>query len=101
MTVRVIDAEIAVTTGGKPHHTGRYRLPTTLTDHHTLELTSTALGGRVLRARTPAGIDQEVYALLTACQTLRPAMTSATDTAPGTSEPSPNTTPQQPPSRPG
>ena len=35
VTVRVIDAEITVTTtGGKPHHSGQYRLITTLTDHH-------------------------------------------------------------------
>jgi hypothetical protein len=93
-----------VTTAGQPHHTGRYRLITTLTDHRAfpaldlvalyhqrweietafLELKSTTLGGRVLRARTPAGIDQEVYALLTAYQTLRLAMTGATDHDPNT-----------------
>lgn len=104
VTVRVIEAEITVTTGGKPHHTGRYRLLTTLTDHRAfpaldlvalyhqrweietafLEMKSTTLGGRVLRARTPAGIDQEVYALLTAYQALRLAMTGATDSAPDT-----------------
>jgi hypothetical protein len=99
VTVRVIEAEITVTTGGQPHHTSRYRLITTLTDHRAfpaldlvalyhqrweietafLELKSTTLGGRVLRARTPTGIDQEVYALLTAYQALRLAMTGATD----------------------
>jgi hypothetical protein len=105
VTVRVIDAEITVTTtGGKPHHTGQYRLITTLTDHHRftaldlitlyhqrweietafLELKSTTLGGRVLRARTPAGINQEVYALLTTYQALRLAMTGATDHHPDT-----------------
>ena len=42
------------------------------------------LGGRVLRARTPAGVDQEVYALLVAYQILRTAMADATDTRPGT-----------------
>jgi hypothetical protein len=105
VTVRVIDAEIMVSTDGQPHHQGQYRLITTLTDHHRfgaldlitlyhqrweietafLELKSTTLGGRVLRARTPAGIDQEVYALLTVYQTLRLAMTGATDTDPATS----------------
>jgi hypothetical protein len=104
VTVRIIEAEITVTVGGKPHHTGRYRLLTTLTDHHTfpaldlvtlyhqrweiettfLELKSTTLGGRVLRARTPTGIDQEVYALLTAYQALRLAMAGATDSDPDT-----------------
>jgi transposase IS4-like protein/DDE family transposase len=101
VVVRVIDAEITVHTEGKPHHTGRYRLITTLTDrqfsaldlitlYHQrweietafLELKSTTLGGRVLRARTPAGIDQEVYALLTAYQALRLAMSGATDQDP-------------------
>ncbi|MDX3419124.1 IS4 family transposase, partial [Streptomyces sp. MD20-1-1] len=73
--VRVIDCEITVTTtAGK--HTGLYRLATTLLDHHRhpaaglatlyhqrweietayLELKSTILDGRVLRARTPDGI---------------------------------------------
>jgi hypothetical protein len=42
-----------------------------------LELKSTTLGGRVLRARTPTGIAQEIYALLTGYQILRPAMGEA------------------------
>ena len=104
MTVRVIDAEIIVTLDGQ-RHVGRYRLLTTLTDHRAfpasdlvtlyhqrweietcyLELKSTTLGGRVLRARTPAGISQEVYALLTAYQALRLAMTDATASQPTTS----------------
>jgi hypothetical protein len=105
VTVRVIDAEITVTTNQGPHHSGRYRLITTLTDHHRfsaldlvtlyhqrweietsfLELKSTTLGGRVLRARTPTGVEQEVYALLTTYQTIRLAMAGATDTDPATS----------------
>jgi hypothetical protein len=96
--VRVIDAEITVSTAaGKV--TGVYRLVTTLLDarrypagdlvrlYHQrweietvyLELKSSILGGRVLRARTPQGIDQEVYALLVAYQALRTAMTDATN----------------------
>ena len=43
-----------------------------------LELKSTLLGGRVLRARTPAGVEQEVYALLVTYQLLRIAITDAT-----------------------
>ncbi|MFC4116440.1 IS4 family transposase, partial [Nonomuraea zeae] len=98
VTVRVIDAEITVTLSGTSRRSGRYRLITTLTDHHRypardlvtlyhhrweiettyLELKSTTLGGRVLRARTPQGIDQEIYALLTAYQALRLAMADAT-----------------------
>jgi hypothetical protein len=38
----------------------------------------------VLRARTPAGIDQEIYALLITYQILRTAMADATTAAPGT-----------------
>ncbi|MFI8008482.1 transposase [Streptomyces sp. NPDC086010] len=48
------------------------------------ELKSTILGGHVLRARTPDGVEQEVWALLTAYQALRTAMTDATDSIPGT-----------------
>ncbi|MCP2248634.1 Transposase DDE domain-containing protein [Lentzea aerocolonigenes] len=101
--VRVIDAEITITTS-TGRHTGLYRLVTTLLDHHRhpagqlvtlyhqrweietafLELKSTILGGRVLRARTPQGITQEVYALLVTYQLLRTTMADATDTRPST-----------------
>ncbi|MBF6303124.1 IS4 family transposase, partial [Nocardia amamiensis] len=83
-TVRVIDAEIAVRCADGPRRVERYRLITSLTDdkrypakelvdlYHQrweietsyFELKSTILGGRVLRARTPVGVAQEVYALL-------------------------------------
>jgi hypothetical protein len=100
--VRVLDAQISVkTTSGI--HTGSYRLITTLLDPRThpagdlmklyhrrwevetayLEIKSSILGGRVLRARTPDGIDQEVHALLVVYQILRTAMTDATDSRPG------------------
>jgi hypothetical protein len=102
LAVRVIDAEITIVTSAGRHR-GTYRLVTTLLDHHRypagelitlyhqrweietvyLELKSTILGGRVLRARTPTGIDQEVYALLVTYQLLRTAMTDATDSVPG------------------
>jgi len=49
-----------------------------------LELKSTILGGRVLRARTPGGIEQEVYALLVTYQALRTAIADAAATVPGT-----------------
>lgn len=97
--VRVIDAWITATLDGRPV-TSRYRLVTTLTDPYMfpardivalyhqrweietsyLELKSTILAGHVLRARTPQGIDQEVYALLTTYQALRLAMADATIT---------------------
>lgn len=99
VTVRVIDARITITTSAG-RVTGSYRLVTTLLDarcypaatlvclYHErweietayLELKSSILGGRVLRARTPDGIDQEVYALLTCYQILRLAMADATAT---------------------
>jgi hypothetical protein len=102
--VRVIDCEITISTRAG-RRTGAYRLVTTLLDHHRypaaelirlyherweietayLEIKSTLLGGRVLRARTPAGIDQEIYALLVTYQILRTAMADATSTIPGTS----------------
>jgi hypothetical protein len=92
--VRVIDADIVVRCQGGPRRVGRYRLITTLTDetrypaaelvrlYHQrweietsyFELKSTVLGGRVLRARTPAGVAQEVYALLITYQALRTAI---------------------------
>ena len=101
--VRVIDAEITVTTSAG-NATGGFRLVTTLTDparypagdlavlYHErwevetayFELKSTILGGRVLRARTPDGIDQEVYALLVTYQALRTAIADAAATVPGT-----------------
>jgi hypothetical protein len=99
--VRVIDAGITVSTS-TGHTTGTYRLITTLLDaaahpatglvrlYHQrweiettyLELKSTILGGRVLRARTPPGVDQEVYALLVVYQALRTAMADATSSDP-------------------
>jgi hypothetical protein len=101
--VRVIDAEITLATSAG-RTTGRYRLVTTLADPARypaaevialyrerweietcyLELKSTILGGRVLRARTPDGIEQEIYALLVTYQALRTAIADAAATAPGT-----------------
>nr|WP_279345125.1 transposase [Streptomyces sp. HP-A2021] len=100
---RVIDCEITLSTS-RGHRTTAYRLVTTLTDasvhpageliklYHKrwevetayLEIKSTILGGRVLRARTPAGVAQEVFALLVTYQVLRLAMADATATRPGT-----------------
>lgn len=102
VTVRVVQAEITIATSAG-RATGAYRLATTLLDAHSwpatalvalyhqrweietayLELKSSILGGRVLRARTPQGIDQEVYALLVCYQLLRLAMADATSTHPG------------------
>jgi hypothetical protein len=101
--VRVIDCEITITTSAG-RATDGCRLITTLTDpgrypagdlavlYHErweietayLELKSTILGGRVLRARTPDGIEQEIYALLVTYQALRTAIADAASTIPGT-----------------
>jgi hypothetical protein len=101
--VRVIDARVTITTSASS--AARHcRLITTLLDpvlypagelaalYHQrweietsyLELKSTILGGRVLRARTPAGVEQEVYALLVTYQAIRTAMADAASTVPGT-----------------
>jgi Insertion element 4 transposase N-terminal/Transposase DDE domain len=99
LPVRVVDAEVTVATSAGRHR-GLYRLVTTLLDpdrypagelvrlYHErweiettyLELKSSMLRGRVLRARTPAGIEQEVYALLVTYQLLRTAIADATTT---------------------
>ena len=94
--VRVIRAEITIATS-VGQRSEVYQLVTTVLDtgHTTaeivrlyherweietafLELKQTILGGRVLRARTPAGIDQEIYALLVTYQALRIAIADAT-----------------------
>ena len=101
--VRVTECQITIATSAG-RRTGAYRLATTLLDPHAypagdlirlyhqrweietayLELKSSILGGRVLRARTPAGIAQELYALLTCYQAVRIAITDAIETAGGT-----------------
>jgi Insertion element 4 transposase N-terminal/Transposase DDE domain len=103
VTVRVIDAAWTVTTSAGST-ASECRLVTTLTDparfpardlaalYHErweietayLELKSTILGGRVLRARTPDGVEQEIYALLVTYQALRAAIADAASTVPGT-----------------
>jgi hypothetical protein len=101
--VRIIECQITIaTTAGT--QTGTYRLATTLLDpgqhpaselvtlyHQRWEIESayfeikkTMLGRRVLRARTLPGITQEIYALLTAYQAIRIAISDTTLTAPGT-----------------
>lgn len=94
--VRVITCEITVTTSAG-RRSEVYQLVTTILDpdcpapeivalYHQrweietgfLELKSTILDGRVLRARTPGGVEQEIYALLVAYQALRIAITDTT-----------------------
>jgi hypothetical protein len=102
LRVRVIVCEITIATPAG-RRTGGYQLVTTVLDPHRpasalislyhdrweietayLEIKSTILAGRVLRARTPTGVTQEIYALLLTYQILRLAMSDATATQPGT-----------------
>lgn len=103
--VRVIDAVIKVELGpgSGQYRTGTYRLITTLTDpdqypaldvvalyHQRWEIEtafretkSAILDGRVLRARTPTGVAQEVYAVLITHQALRVAIADTALTSAG------------------
>lgn len=103
LRIRVVEAEITINTSAG-RGTGVYRLATTLLDYRRypagelvrlyhqrweietayLEIKSSILGGRVLRARTPASVEQEVYALLVTYQILRTAMADATNSQPDT-----------------
>jgi hypothetical protein len=104
LTVRIIEAHVTVTCADGTAWTGTCRLATTLTDHRRypapalirlyherwehevayLALRHTLLGGRVLRSQDPAGLRQEIWALLALYQALRRAMVTAAETVPGT-----------------
>jgi Insertion element 4 transposase N-terminal/Transposase DDE domain len=104
LTVRVIEAEVIVTCADGTRWCGRYRLATTLLnprrypapalirlyherwEHEVayLALRHTLLNGRVLRSEDPAGLEQEIWALLATYQALRRAMVTAAETVPGT-----------------
>jgi hypothetical protein len=104
LTVRVIEAQVSVRCADGTTYTGRYRLATTLADHRRypaaalirlyherweheiayLALRHTLLNGRVLRSGDPAGLQQEIWALLALYQALRRAMVTAAETVPGT-----------------
>jgi hypothetical protein len=102
--VRIIEASVTVTCHDGTRYGGTYRLATTLCDHRRypagalirlyherwqheityLALRHTLLQGRVLRSGDPAGLEQEMWALLTLYQALRTAITDAIETVPGT-----------------
>jgi hypothetical protein len=104
LTVRVIDADVTVNCADGTVIRGRYRLATSLLDarrdpaaalarlyHERWEVESafyalrcTLLNGRVLRSGDPAGLEQELWALLTLYQLIRMAMTTAAESRPGT-----------------
>jgi hypothetical protein len=100
--VRIIEALITVTGADGSRRSEHYRLVTTLLDpehypgtdllelYHQrwdietayLALKHTLTRGRVLRSQTPAGAEQELWALLVTYQILRIAMTDATGSRP-------------------
>lgn len=102
--VRIIEASVTVACHDGTRYGGTYRLATTLADHRAypaealialyherwqheiayLALRHTLLEGRVLRSGDPAGLQQEMWALLALYQTLRIAITDAVATVPGT-----------------
>lgn len=102
--VRIITAQVTVTCHDGTKYGGTYRIATTLADHRAwpaaalitlyherweheityLALRHTLLAGRVLRSGDPAGIEQEMWALLALYQALRTAVTDAAGTVPGT-----------------
>ena len=102
--VRIITARVTVTCHDGTVYGGVYRLATTLLDHRScpaealmrlyhqrwehetayLALRHTLLNGRVLRSGSPAGVEQEMWALLAVYQALRIAVTDAVQAVPGT-----------------
>ena len=102
--VRIITASVTVTCHDGTRYGGTYRLATTLLEHRRhpaealirlyherweheityLALRHTLLQGRILRSGDPAGLEQEMWALLTLYQALRTAITDAIQTVPGT-----------------
>ena len=114
LTVRIITADITVTCADGTRYTANYRLATTLLDprrhparqliglYHErweheiayLALRHTLGEGRVLRSTDPAGLAQEMWALLTVYQALRRAMVTAVESQPGTDPTGPASPPR-------
>ena len=104
VTVRIIEAVIAVTCADGTSFTATYRLATSLLDHRRYPaaalialyherwehesayyaLRHTISDGRVLRSGDPAGLRQEMWALLTLYQIIRTAMVTAVESVAGT-----------------
>jgi hypothetical protein len=104
LAVRIVEADVRMSGADGTAVGDRYRLITTLLDadrfpadaliklyHERWEIESaylalrhTMLAGHVLRSGDRAGLEQEVWALLTLYQLLRMAMTTAVETRPGT-----------------
>jgi hypothetical protein len=103
LTVRIVEADLTMTGADGSRVRDRYRLITTLLDHHRfpaadlvglyherweiesayLALRHTLLDGHVLRSGDRPGLEQELWALLILYQLLRMAMVTAVETRPG------------------
>jgi hypothetical protein len=103
LAVRIITAEITVTCADGTRYSATYRLATTLLDprrhpaarliavYHErweheiayLALHHTLAEHRVLRSADPAGLEQEMWALLVVYQAIRRAMVTAVESHPG------------------
>jgi hypothetical protein len=104
LKIRIIEARVTVTCTDGTTFTGTYRLATTLTDarrypaaaliklyHQRWEhesayyaLRHTIMQGRILRSGDPAGLEQEMWSVLTLYQLLRTTMVDAAESRPGT-----------------
>src|SRR3954469_22362179 len=104
LTVRIIEAGLSITGADGSRVQDRYRLVTTLLEHHRfpaadlvqpyherweiesayLALRHTLLDGHVLRSGDRPGLEQETWALLILYQLLRMAMVTAVEPRPGT-----------------
>jgi Transposase DDE domain len=104
LAVRIVEADLTMSGADGTQIGDRYRLITTLLDHRRypaqeliqlyherweiesayLALRHTMLHGHVLRSGDRAGLEQEVWALLTLYQLLRMAMVDAVEARPGT-----------------
>lgn len=104
LKVRIVEAWVTVTWADGTTTREQWRLVTSLLDHHRypaselvdlyhrrwqvettyFSIKETILDGRVLRSQDPAGIEQEVYALLTVYQAIIRMAVDAVDTVPDT-----------------
>ncbi len=104
LQVRIIDADLTMTTSDGCRRSEHYRLATTLLDHNNdpakalillyherweiesayFALRHTLLDGHVLRSADPTGLEQELWAQLTLYQALRAAMVEAVESVSGT-----------------
>ncbi|MGP4102450.1 hypothetical protein [Nonomuraea sp. KM90] len=81
LRIRIIEARVTVTCTDGTTFTGTYALRPTMQ-------------GRILRSGDPAGLEQQMWSVLTLYQPLRTVMVDAAESRPGT-DPGPTPTPRQ------